>query len=305
VNSSALNTNLPILVYIQLLMKRVLRSQLKVCKGVYSLKKGKSPGPDGIRKDDLLIDPIMSAKCLSAIFYASLSSSKLPTEWKLAHVTPLHKRGAPDQPNNYRPISLTSIPCKLMEHIVLHYLNETLDSVLHNRQHGFRSGLSCETQLCSTYHDLSRSVDKGDTIHAVILDFAKAFDKVPHQLLMNKLPKVPKINSKVLMWIHEFLRDRKQKVVVASQKSLELDVTSGVPQGSVLGPTLFLVYINDLPQQIKCNISLFADDTLIYQTVNNQVEKETFQSNINLLENWASEWCMSFNVTKCSVMSFN
>jgi hypothetical protein len=107
------------------------------------------------------------------------------------------------------------------------------------------------------------------------------------------------------MWIHSFLCDRKQRVVVNGYKSNELAVTSGVPQGSVLGPTLFLVYINDLPQKVDCNISLFADDTLIYQVVNSSADKRRFQNNIDALEMWAHTWKMLFNVAKCSVMTFN
>ena len=276
-----------------------------VLKLIHDMKNGKSPGPDSIRKEDLLIDPLLISRCLSHIFNVSLTTSKLPQAWKIANVSPLHKKGATDQANNYRPISLTSLPCKLLEHIVIHYLNEYLDSFLHNRQHGFRRGLSCETQLCGTYHDIARYVDKGDTVHAVIMDFAKAFDKVPHQLLMSKLSKVPNINSKILMWIHDFLRDRKQRVVVSQHKSQELKVTSGVPQGSVLGPTLFLVYINDLPQHVNCHLSLFADDTLIYQTVNTPTDHSQFQCNIDAMEEWANTWLMSFNVSKCSIMAFN
>ena len=122
---------------------------------IKGLANGKSPGPDGIRKPDLLVDVEITAACLQKIYTASLRTGKLPDEWKLAHVTPIHKSGSKDLPNNYRPISLTSIPCKILEHIVLHYLNKTLDAVIHNRQHGFCKGLSFDTQLCSTYHDLA------------------------------------------------------------------------------------------------------------------------------------------------------
>jgi len=159
-----------------------------VTKLILSLKNGKAAGPD-----DLVIDPIMTGKCLTAIFNASISNSMLLSEWKIAYMSPLHKQGPTDQPSNYRPISLTSISCKIIEHIVLHHLNLVLDKVLFNRQHGFRKGLSCETQLCSTYHQISKLVDNCNTVHAVVLDFTKAFDKVPHELLMRKLSKISKL----------------------------------------------------------------------------------------------------------------
>ena len=276
-----------------------------VIKLLRTLKNGKSPGPDDIRKEDLVIALAIVAKCLSYIFNVSLASSRLPEDWKLAHVTPLHKKGPTDQPNNYRPISLTSIPCKLLEHIVLHHLNIALDPVLYNRQHGFRKGLSCETQLCGTFHDIARNAEKRCTTHAVVMDFSKAFDKVSHQLLMNKLSNIPNINCQILDWVHNFLLNRRQKVVVSGQTSTESLVTSGVPQGSVLRPTLFLAYISDLPEHVNCNISLFADDTLLYQTVNDIADKQSFQADINALQTWANIWGMSFNASKCSTLVFN
>ena len=112
-----------------------------------------------------------TAACLSQIFRTSLKSGRLPAQWKLAHVTPIHKGEETNLVANYRPISLTSIPCKILEHIVLHHLNKKLDCILHNRQHGFRRGMSCETQLCATYHDLVKSMDSAKTTHALILDF--------------------------------------------------------------------------------------------------------------------------------------
>jgi len=117
---------------------------------INSLSNGKSPGPDGTRKPDLLVDIMMSAVCLKQIFQASIDPGKLFAQWKLAYVTPVHKGRDKLAANNYRPISLTSIPCKMMEHIVLHYLNQTLNDFLHNRQRGFRKGRSCETQLYTT-----------------------------------------------------------------------------------------------------------------------------------------------------------
>jgi len=192
-----------------------------------------------------------------------------------------------------------------MEHIILHNLNIKLDSILHSRQHGFRKGLSCETQLCSTYHDLVKSLELQTSIHAIVLDFAKAFDSVPHSLLMQKLSQIDGLDTSIVRWIHNFLSQRCQRVVIAGQHSPDLPVTSGVPQGSVLGPILFLVYINDLPLSVSCKVSLFADDTLIYREVNSKADQNAFQADIDSLQDWADRWGMRFNASKCFVMCFN
>ena len=137
----------------------------------------------------MLIDLASTAGCLSLLHKAYLDNGRLPHKWKVANVTPVYKGGDVESVNNYRPISLTSIPCKMMEHIILHNLNEILNNVLHHRQHGFRKGPSCQTQLCATYHDLVSVADKGHTTHAIIMDFKTAFDKVSHLLLLRKLKK--------------------------------------------------------------------------------------------------------------------
>ena len=275
-----------------------------VKKLIASLANGKSPGPDGIRKPDLLIDIEAVASCLAIIFRASLKTGKLPTQWKMANVTAVHKGGELDLPNNYRPISLTSIPCKMLEHIVLHHLNQELDKVLHNRQHGFRQTMSCETQLCATYNDLAKSAEATKSTHAVTLDFKKAFDKVPHDLLMEKVRNISNLHPILINWIQDFLTNRKQRVIRKGASSGERQVTSGVPQGSVLGPTLFLIYINDLPTAVSCQVSLYADDTLLYQEVTSENDVRTFQSNIDAVHKWSKRWHMPFNETKCQAMSF-
>ena len=272
---------------------------------IHDLKNNKSPGADSIRKCELLVHPSLTSRCLKHIFQLSIDTGKLPLPWKSAIVTPIHKKGPKDEPSNYRPISLTSIPCKMLEHIVLHYLNKKLDSILHNRQHGFRKGLSCETQLCATYHDLVKAAEDSSTTHAVILDFKKAFDKVPHRLLLEKLRNIEDIHPCIVNWIHDFLLRRTQRVAIKGTLSDELPVTSGVPQGSVLGPTLFLVYINDLPACVSCNVSLYADDTLLYSVVNSIQDRNQFQSNINALYDWSVRNMMPFNTTKCEVIVFN
>lgn len=169
---------------------------------------------------------------------------------------------------------------------------------------GFRKGLSCETQLCATYHDLAKTAEYHSTNHAIILDFKKAFDKVPHALLLEKLRLIPDINPTLVNWIQDFLTNRSQQVVLRGEFSKPAPVTSGVPQGSVLGPTLFLLYINDLPVNLTCRVSLYADDTLIYQQINTDNDIEVFQENINAVEQWSRKWKMPFNTSKCHAMCF-
>ena len=156
------------------------------------------------------------------------------------------------------------------ELIVLHYLNVVLDKVLHNRQHGFCSGRSCETQqlLCSTYYDLVKSTETRSCAHTVALDFKKAFGKVPHRLLMLKIRQVEVLHPQIANWVQDFLTNRNQAVVLWGTSSSQLPVTTGVPQGSVLGSTLYLIYIYDLPVAVNCKVSLYADDTLLYSEVN-------------------------------------
>ena len=271
---------------------------------IQGLRSGKAPGPDGLKKSDLMVDLHLTSDCLSIIYNKSLIKGKLPLAWKEANVTPIHKGGSTQVPNNYRPISLPSIPCKMLEHIVLSNLLSLIDSKLSNRQQGFR-GLSCETQLCTTLPEIFKTTDANISVHSAILDFKKAFDRVPHSLLMEKLRNIANIDPWIVYWIQDFLTSRTQRVVLDGQFSQCLPVTSGVPQGSVLGPVLFLVFINDLPDCIDCSVALFADDTLIYQPIRSKLDSIKFQHNLDALCSWANRWGMSFNLEKSKILVFN
>ena len=189
----------------------------------------------------------------------------MPLIWNSANVSPIFKKGEKSAAANYRPISLTCILCKVMEHIVASNVVKHLDSngLMYDLQHGFRERRSCETQLVFLIEDLARKTSQGKQTDLILLDFSKAFDKVNHSKLLMKLHSYG-IRKDTLRWIQAFLSNRQQRVVIEGEESDSVPVTSGVPQGSVLGPILFLAYINDLPQHIVLQVCLFADDTAKY-----------------------------------------
>ena len=202
----------------------------------------KASGPDCIPGRILQNLARELAPVLHYIFDQSLNSGDLPADWTLANVAPIFKKGSKLQAVNYRPVSLTCISCKLFEHIVCKHILGHLEEhgILTDLQHGFRTGRSCETQLITTFQDIASAYNKkGSQIDIAILDFSKAFDTVPHDGLLSKL-KHYGIDDKIWTWISNFLKQRKQRVVVDGIQSDLVTVDSGVPQGTVLGPILFL-----------------------------------------------------------------
>ena len=220
--------------------------------------------------------------------------------WNDANVCPLFKKGDKTIASNYRPISLTCILCKVLEYIVASNLVTHLDShnLLYDLQHGFRAKRSCETQLVMLVEDMSRNAMQGRQTDLILLDFSKAFDKVSHEKLLYKLHQYG-VRGHVLHWIKAFLSNRTQTVVL---KSSQVAVTSGVPQGSVLGPILFLVFINNLPDDIRSKVRLFADDTAVYLAVSNLEDAKQLQEDLDRLGDWSLKWDMEFNPSKCTVI---
>ena len=176
-----------------------------------------------------------------------------------------------------------------------------LHNILYDLQHGFRQKRSCETQLLQLVEDLGKQFIKGNQIDLVLLDFSKAFDKVNQLKLLFKLSQHG-VKCNTLYWIRSFLLGRTQAVVLEGERSPEAPVTSGVPQGSVLGPFLFLLYINDLPQNIQSQVRLFADDTAVHLTVTSSEDANTLQADLDTLQEWKSTWDMEFNPSKCQVL---
>ena len=232
---------------------------------ISELDEHKACGPDGIRPIILKRLRASISPTLQCIFAKSLAEGQVPDDWKHTNVTPLHKKGNRNDPANYRPISLTCVCSKLLEHIVRHIVVSNFmrhleaNHILNPNQHGFRKGLSCETQLVEFSHALLTNVHIGHQTDIIILDFAKTFNKVNHNKLIHKL-KAHKVDMLTVEWIEALLSHRSQ-VVFLDGTSDSVPVTSGVPQGSVLGPALFLLYINDLPDTIDSQVRLFADDT--------------------------------------------
>ena len=237
------------------------------------------------------------------IFTKSLETGKLPSKWLDANISPVYKKGDRSLPSNYRPISLTCVLCKVMEHIVTSQLVKHFNNhnILYELQHGFREKRSCETQLIMLTHELLQNMQKGKQTDLILLDFSKAFDKVSHEKLIYKLHNYG-VKGKTLTWIKSFLDNRSQTVVVDGKQSRTAPVTSGVPQGSVLGPILFLAYINDLPDNITSQVRLFADDTVVYAAISRMDDSLALQRDLDTLQTWENKWDI-WSSTPASVRS--
>ena len=268
-------------------------------KAVAALKPGKSQGPDLIHPKFLKETKDYIIQPLTTIFQKSLDESLTPPIWKRANVSAIFKKGEKKKPPNYLPISLTSIPCKLMEKLVRDAIvnHMTENNLFSNAQHGFIKGKSCVTQLLEFMEEITQAIDNNDEVDIIYLDFCKAFDKVLHRRLLQKLYAYG-IRGKVHSWVQEFLTDRKQRVIVNGSQSTWKNVTSGIPQGSVLGPVLFLVFINDFPDIINVLIKLFADDAKLYSIVTSENDNRV-QFSLNTAVDWANVWRMIFNIIKC------
>jgi hypothetical protein len=276
-----------------------------IIKVVMKLKNGSSSGPDGLSV--LFIKKIIAviANPLCKVFNKSLNEGVLPADWKTAHIVPVFKKGDSQSASQYRPISLTSVVCKILERIIRKKLLDYMlqNDIVPSEQHGFVPKKSTVTNLLECLNDWSLNFDKGVATNIIYLDYSKCFDTVCHNKLLYKISKYG-ITGQAYVWLSNFLLNRTQHVKINSSISPPAMVESGVPQGTVLGPILFLLYSADLPHVVRnCKISLYADDTKLYKSISNEHDCLLLQRDLDSIANWANSWQMSLNPDKTKMLS--
>ena len=272
----------------------------KVKKLLQNLKENKAMGPDNIHPKLLkfLGENDNFVEALTQLLNKCVDQECIPAVWKSAMVVPIHKKGSVHKAENYRPVSLTCILCKLYETILRQHILSYVIDMISAHQHGFMGGRSCLSNLLETLDSVNEFLANGNCVDLLYFDFSKAFDTVSHYRLMVKLESMG-FSKNMINILNNFLSDRTMQVKVGDSVSNATHVPSGVPQGSVLGPLLFLLFINDLPQHIKNEIKIFADDV---KMVADPREKESIQSDLNNLCVWENVWLLKFNLEKCKVM---
>ncbi|KAH9590904.1 hypothetical protein MS3_00003399 [Schistosoma haematobium] len=263
----------------------------------------KSTGPDELHPKILRHIAQYIAAPLTMIFNMSLDQGVLPMDWKDAVVIPIHKTGPRQVPSNYRSVSLTSVVIKILERIIKRTITAFMETnnLFNMAQHGFRKGISCTTNLLIAREFWINALDNGNSVDVVYIDFSKAFDKVPTNRLLLKLENIG-IAGPLLKCIKDFLVGRRQKVRINSKCSIWRPVLSGVPQGSVLGSLLFIMYVNDLTSIVQSPMLLYADDVKIWRVITGDKDAFTLQADLNNMINWSKEWLMPIDAEKCVYM---
>ena len=245
------------------------------------------------------------SKALVNIFNLSLSEGVFLDYWKSSYITPIFKSGSKQSVANYRPIAKLQLIPKVFESLVKKRMYEAVKDFISPFQHGFVSGKSTATNLTLLTNFCVNAVENGSQVDVVYTDFSKAFDRVNHAILLQKLKSLG-FHSKLLKWIESYLTNRIQYVKIGPEVSKMFLNVSGVPQGSHLGPLLFLLFINDLPSHISFSSCLiFADDVKIYKVIKSLVDFSQLQSDLNNFYNWCILNDLSLYVEKCSILSFS
>ena len=293
------------LVILLVVLDSITASEQEVYDLIQSLDSTKSTGHDGISVKILKGAGKAIVPSLTLLINLCLKEKVFPDEWKKANVLPLHKKDSKSSCSNYRPASILPVVSKILERIVsknvYNFFHE--NNLLTVHQSGFRQNDSTINQLAYLYHSFCKALDMKKDIRIVYCDITKAFDRVWHEGIIYKLKNLGIVGN-LLTFFENYLSNRKQRVVINGQCSEWGHVKSGVPQGSVLGPLLFLVYINDLVKSVNCGVKLFADDTVLYEIVTDQeTSARVLNENLRQIELWASQWLVKFNPDKTKLMN--
>ena len=284
----------------------IIISEQDVKDQLHKLNASKPAGPDEIFPKLIKLMSKSLVKPLTMLFNRSLELGSVPNQWKMANISAIFKgKGEEQDPSNYRPISITSCLGKILEKIIFKYLYNYLheNNILTDFQSGFRPKDSTVNQLLEIYHIIISNMDKGKEIKFIFCDVSKAFDKVWHRGLIHKLKKYGLCDG-IIEWFSSYLTNRKQRVTIDGFHSTWSDTEAGVPQGSVLGPYLFLLYINDIVENISSNIRLFADDTSLFTVIENADSIKTLNEDIYRITKWSKDWLIILNHVKTSTMTF-
>lgn len=269
-----------------------------------SLDINRGPGPDGIPPLLLKHCSFILARPLHTIFNLSLAQGTFPEFWKLSYLTPIHKSGKKDLITNYRPISILSTIPKVFEQIITKFLNFLFSPFIVPRQFGFQTGKNTELNLLAYVDFISGALEVGSQVHSIYTDFSKAFDKVNHMILLSKLEGLG-VGGPLLSWVRGYLTGRSQIVRFNNFQSKCIQVPSGVPQGSHLGPLFFNLFINDLGSHFKYSqFLLFADDLKLFMKISSPQDCWKLQSDLNGLVEWCKSNGMELNASKCHSISF-
>ena len=274
-------------------------SEQDIIDAIDEIKNNAASGPDGLAAIFLKKCKNSLSKPLLLLWRKCLDQGITPCKLKQADI-PIHKGGHQGLAVNYRPIALTSHLIKVFEKVVRKHIVQFFEEndKMNNGQHGFRNGRSCLSELLAHYDNIVSILETGSNVDTIYLDFAKAFDKVDHGIVLAKLSHLG-IRGKLLVWIKSFLSSRSQKVLVNGVLSDAAIVTSGVPQGSVLGPLLFLVLIGDIDKNIVHSfLSSFADDTRLLRAVDGVRDASSLQRDLEAVYQWAEDNNASFNDKK-------
>ena len=281
-------------------INEIVITRAEVLSVLQKLSLGKASGPDGINNRILVEAANELASPLCNLFNQSIDISTLPSSWKTSNVCPIFKKDDPCLPSNYRPVSLLNSMEKVLEKLIFkHVFNYLKDTNFFTPfQSGFLPGDSTINQVTFLYNQLCKALDEGLEFRMIFFDISKAFDRVWHKGLIFKL-QAAGIGGKLLSWFSDYLSGRSQKVVIPGGSSDFCSINAGVPQGSILGPLLFLVYINDIVNNIDSGINLFADDTSLSMVVNNpNITGAILQKDIDTINDWAVKWLVKFNPSK-------